>query len=162
MTLRAWRITKSKYSAQAFSGEGARLYGGRWTSPGQLVVYVSQTLSLATLEILVHLHSEEPLASYSFLSVEIPDKLIKTLNKRHLPPNWRDSPAPSKVRAVGDRWIREASSLVLKVPSTVIPHEHNFLINVRHPDFKKLVIHPPQPLQLDARLNQYSQALRDA
>src|SRR5258708_6918344 len=100
---RAWRITKAKYAAQAFDGEGACLYGGRWTSAGTPVVYVADSLSLATLEVLVHLQQSLVLADYVVFTVEFPDECVKQLSPRDLAHNWRDFPTPAENQALGDR-----------------------------------------------------------
>ena len=71
MTLSAWRITKQKHAKSAFSGEGARIYGGRWNSPGTPIIYTAQSQALAVLEVLVHLDSPELLKRYSLFEVEM-------------------------------------------------------------------------------------------
>jgi RES domain-containing protein len=149
---RAWRIVKAKYAEHAFTGEGARLYGGRWTSPGVRAVYVSSSLSLATLEVLVHLSNSGPLVSYSVYTVDFPEDLVEELDRGKLPENWRVYPAPVELQRLGDRWIRGESSVVLKVPSVIVPDEHNYLMNPRHTDFSKLSFSQPEPFDADPRL----------
>jgi RES domain-containing protein len=149
---RAWRIVKTKYADHAFSGEGARLYGGRWTSPGVRVVYASSSLSLATLEVLVHLQNSGPLLSYSVCTVDFPEDLVKELAVRSLPHNWRAYPAPAGLRRLGDDWVRGKASVVLKVPSVIVPEEHNYLINPDHRDFPHLSFSEPEPFDMDPRL----------
>ena len=78
MKRRAWRIVKAKHAATAFDGEGARLFGGRWNSPGTRMIYTSATLSLAALESLVHL-SPPVLFKYVAIPVEFDESLIETL-----------------------------------------------------------------------------------
>jgi RES domain-containing protein len=149
---RAWRIVKTRYADHAFTGEGARLYGGRWTSPGVRVVYASSSLSLATLEILVHLQSSGPLTYYSVCTVDFPAGLIEEIDVRALPETWREYPAPVELRQLGDGWIRGESSVVLKVPSVIVPEEHNYLLNPRHRDFFSLSFSEPEPFDVDSRL----------
>src|SRR3712207_9538441 len=84
-----WRIVKSRYAAAAFDGEGARLYGVRWNSPGTRMVYTSSTISLAVLEVLVHLQEASLLSSYSLVSVSFDDALIECLDRSRLPDGWR-------------------------------------------------------------------------
>lgn len=79
MTLRAWRILKAKHADQAFTGEGARLHGGRWNTEGAAVIYTSATISLAVLEILVHLESAALLSKYQLTSVEFEEKPVTVL-----------------------------------------------------------------------------------
>ena len=150
--VRAWRIVKTRYADHAFTGEGARLYGGRWTSPGVRAVYTSSSLSLATLEILVHLQGSGPLVSYSVCSVDFPEALLEDLDAGALPKNWREYPAPVELQKLGDAWIRGGSSVVLRVPSVVVPWEHNYLLNPVHPDFPTLQFSRLEPFDMEPRL----------
>ena len=153
MSVTAWRIVKQKYPLRkAFDGEGARLYGGRWNSPGTSMVYTAQSQSLATLEMLVHLDTPDLLAKYAFFEVTMEEALIAVLDVRNLPRNWRSDPPPAKLRALGDVWVTNATSAVLRVPSTVIPVEHNYLLNPKHSDFLKLQLGKAVPFRYDARL----------
>jgi len=149
----AFRICATRYSPTAFSGEGAKIAGGRWNSAGLPVVYCSSSLSLATLEILVHLEEPEILAHhFSFFEVGIPKELIETLNPAKLPPGWRAETTFPQTSALGDAWIRSMKSAVLSVPSAVTPGEVNFLLNPRHPDFGKIRIGEMQRFEPDPRL----------
>ena len=136
---RAWRIIKSRFAAEAFSGEGARLYGGRWNSPSIAMVYTAGSVSLATLELLVHLNNTSVLPSFSICPVDFDDSLVELLDRATLPQGWNESPPPTSLRTIGDDWISRGSSVVLRVPSAVIENENNYLINAAHTDFKKLV-----------------------
>ena len=136
----------------AFDGEGARLYGGRWNSPGTRVVYVAGSVSLAVLEVLVHLGDAGVLSSYSLCAVEFGDGLIEPLDRSGLPAGWRSYPAPFALRGIGDAWVRDASSVVLEVPSAVIERESNYLINPMHPDFASVNVGEPEPFEFDSRL----------
>ena len=89
MTLSAWRIVKRKYASSAFSGEGARLFGGRWNNPGVAMVYTAQSQSLAALELLVHLDSSDLLATYVVFEVRIDESLIARVDSAELPRHWR-------------------------------------------------------------------------
>ena len=152
MIYSAWRIVKTKYLNEAFDGEGARLYGGRWNSPGNRAVYVAEHASQAILEVLVHLESSSALSAYSLVKVEFDESLIEELANEELPPNWRRSPPPLEVQSIGDRWIDEARSVVLKVPSAVLPIESAYLFNPRHPEFESIRISAPMPFSFDKRL----------
>ena len=147
-----WRLVKARLAARAFSGEGARLHGGRWSSPGTSVVYISETLSLAALEVLVHVQSSGLLTSYVTCRVEFDSDWSSVIDRARLPSDWRTSPAPAELRAIGDDWVRERRSLLLKVPSAIVPLEHHCLINPAHPDFARLTIGPPEPFMFDTRL----------
>jgi RES domain-containing protein len=149
---RAWRITKAKYANNAFDGEGARLYGGRWSSPGTRVVYVADSLALATLEILVHLQNTRTLADYVVFRSDFSAESVQILPEGDWPNRWRAYPSPADVQAVGDRWIRAARTPLLRVPSAVIPQECNYLLNPAHADFTRIAIAGPFPLDIDPRL----------
>jgi RES domain-containing protein len=148
----AWRIVKRKRSRTAFSGEGARQYGGRWNSRGVPMAYTAASQSLAALEMVVHLDSSELLHHYVVFEVGIDESLIEKLDRARLPRNWRADPPPAKVRELGNAWAKSCTSAVLQVPSATLPAENNFLLNPRHPDFPKLVIGKPSAFQFDPRL----------
>jgi len=153
MTLRAWRIIKRKHSKDAFSGEGARQFGGRWNSPGVPVVYTAEHVSLAVLEILVHVEHTALLADYVLFQVDFEEGLAEILEQSALPRNWRSYPAPLSLRAIGDQWIADGRSAVLSVPSAVVPLERLFLLNPQHVDFTRIKVGQPQPFSFDARLS---------
>jgi len=110
--VRAWRVTLAKkHAATAFSGEGARQYGGRWNSMGTVVVYCSAHLSLAILETLVHIDQSQLGRRYVYFKVEIPDTLsVQTLTPNQLPLNWQEEPAPLSLATVGDDWVRQGKT----------------------------------------------------
>lgn len=150
--IRAWRIVKTRYSADAFTGEGARLFGGRWNSSGIAMVYTAGSKSLATLELLVHLDNTSALSSFSICPVDFADSLVELIDAATLPRDWRQSPPPISLQAVGDDWTSRGSSVVLRAPSAVIETEYNYLINPAHNDFKKLVVGGLEVFKLDPRL----------
>ena len=137
MILTAWRIVKRKHADTAFSGAGARLLGGRWNSPGRPVVYAAGSASLALLEILVHLESTL-LPHYVGIPVRFDSDLVSRLDPDSLPAHWSRFPAPEVLQRIGDGWLIEAETPVLRVPSAVMPLEWNFLLNPRHPRFDEL------------------------
>lgn len=147
-----WRIVKTRLAGRAFDGEGARRYGGRWNSPGTRVVYTSQSVSLAVLELLVHLQASRSLASYALLSARFEDRFVSAVDRASLPSDWRAFPAPPALQRIGDAWIASGSTLVLEVPSAIVEGESNYLINPVHPDFRRLRIGPPVRFRLDSRL----------
>jgi len=148
----AYRIVKAKYAGGAFDGEGARLQGGRWSATGTRIVYAAGSMSLALLEILVHLQNAAALSAYVVIRVEFPDNLVGDLDPSLLPANWRASPAPAGTMKIGDDWVRESRSAVLRVPSVIVPREHNFLINPGHQDFSRITIGDPARLDVDPRV----------
>jgi RES domain-containing protein len=156
LTFSAWRITKEVHAGSAFSGEGARLYGGRWNSRGSAVIYTAQSQSLAVLEMLVHLDSPELLKHFVLFEVTIPSALVEDLDLTKLPRNWKENPIPVEVQAVGDSWLQRQPSAVLRVPSTLVPSESNFLLNPAHPEFRRLHMGKAVPFAFDGRLVQHS------
>ena len=152
MTVSAWRIVKRKHAAAALNGEGARLFGGRWNSPGVAMVYTAQSRSLAALELLVPLDSSALLERYLLFEVRIDESLIVRVDLSELPRNWRADPPPTRLREIGDAWLAVGSSAGLQAPSTVVPAESNFLLNPGHSDFTKLYIGKPSPFRFDRRL----------
>jgi RES domain-containing protein len=147
----AWRLTKTKYLAAAWDGEGAKRFGGRWNSVGVPAVYTSATLALALVETLVHL-SSSVLPAYSAVPIEIEESLIVALDPLVLPANWKDYPPPRDTRAIGDQWVSEGRSAVLRVPSVVVPSEFNYVLNLAHPDFAAIKIGRALPFPFDPRL----------
>ncbi|MFQ5485523.1 MAG: RES family NAD+ phosphorylase, partial [Desulfobacterales bacterium] len=103
---RAWRIINKKHAVHAFDGEGSRRYGSRWTSPEVRVVHASANLSLALLEVLVHLKVSAPLLAYLVYTVDFSEDLVEELDEDDLPENWRSYPAPAELRVLGDVWFR--------------------------------------------------------
>lgn len=148
----AWRIVATRFAADAFTGEGAFVNGGRWNSPGVRMVYTAGSTSLALLELLVHLRNTEALRAFSLCSVKFEERLVSSLDRATLPKDWRKSPAPVSLQALGDDWISSRASVVLRVPSAVVDDESNYLINPEHRDFRRLEISTPKPFDLDARL----------
>lgn len=149
--LSAWRLTKTKHLSTAWDGEGARKSGGRWNSAGIAVVYTSGTLSLALVEVLVHLPSGI-LSAYSAVRIEFEQSLVTVFGFAELPGNWKDHPAPPETKAIGDKWVAERKSPVLEVPSVVVPNESNYVLNPFHPAFGDIRIGRPMSFPFDPRL----------
>jgi RES domain-containing protein len=149
--LTVWRLTTARFARSAFSGEGARLYGGRWNHKGVPLVYTAETQSLAMLEMLVQ---DEPLrARYVMIEARIPANVrIDRLSVADLPTQWREPHARAELRAIGSEWAREQTAAVLAVPSAVIPAELNYLLNPLHADFRRISIGKPQRFETDLRL----------
>lgn len=151
MKRQAWRIVKARHAATAFTGEGASRFGGRWHSRGTWIAYTSATKALAALETLVHLNPPVRFRYVAF-PVTFDDALVETIRAATLPADWKDEPPPASGQAIGDRWIREARSAVLELPSVIVPSESNYLLNPAHPDFRRVAIGKPVPFAFDPRL----------
>jgi len=150
--IQAWRLIKAEHADDAFVGEGARRSGGRWNSKGVRVAYTSGSLSLATLEVMVHTPFYRALKNYVCIPIDFNLNLSQSITTEDLPDNWTADPIPQSVKELGDRWIQNQESVILKVPSAIIPVEYNYLINPSHPDFEKVVILSPQKFAFDPRL----------
>jgi RES domain-containing protein len=148
----AWRISKTRYAPTSFDGEGARRYGGRWNSVGTRISYASESVALATLEVLVGLQDTALLTAYSLLKVQFPEALIEKLDRRTLPLAWNQYPPSEETQMLGDLWVAQRRSVVLQVPSAVVETEYNYLFNPEHEQFHELIIHKPEPFRLDPRL----------
>jgi len=154
MTIEAWCTVRTKHARAAFDGEGARRFGGRWNSPGTAVVYTAGSTSLAVLELLVHLDAVDALKGYCLFRAAFDETLVERIESHALPRGWADAVPRTEVRAFGDQWVEEGRSAVLRVPSAVVPHEWNYLLNPRHDNFRDITISKRQRLVLDPRLIQ--------
>ncbi|MGJ8634008.1 MAG: RES family NAD+ phosphorylase [Luteolibacter sp.] len=149
----AFRLCANRYLSSAFSGEGAKIAGGRWNSDGRPMVYCASSLSLATLEVLVHLEEPEILERYfSYFEIRFPAEMVTETDLGALPKNWRSEDGLPATRSLGDEWLVSFGSPVLSVPSAVTPGELNFLLNPRHPDFRKIEIGNSETFSPDPRL----------
>jgi RES domain-containing protein len=147
-----WRICRERYAGEAFSGHGARLFGGRWNSPGTPMVYASSSLALAAIELFVHLEPNQQPGDLVSIAALLPaGEPAQRLAPDQLPPAWwTDDVKP--LRRLGDQWIRDVASLAIEVPSAALRMEWNVLINPLHPKIAELKIEPPQPFHFDARM----------
>jgi RES domain-containing protein len=146
-----WRLCAARHARSALSGDGARLYGGRWNDKGVPLVYTSSTLALAVVEILVHV--DDVPANFVAIRIDIPTEVaVEQLSARRLPRAWREHPAPARLQRVGTEWAQSLRSVALEVPSAIIPQERNVLINPLHPARSALVVHKPQRFAFDRRL----------
>jgi len=131
----AYRLVKNKFVNEAFTGDGARMYGGRWNSKGNSCVYCASSESLAILEVFVHIEDYSILQSYSLFQIELSKSDIEYIDNKTLPALWKEQPAPPETSDIGDAWLKSCTSLALAVPSVVVPREHNYILNTLHGDF---------------------------
>ena len=142
--MRVWRLARKRFAT--LDGTGARLYGGRWNRRGQAVVYTSVNLSLAVLEVIVHLELalEDFPADYVKIGIEVPDTLrierIEALPR-----------TAAQTVQVGANWYDYGRAVGLSVPSVVMPEERNLLLNPSHPDFERIRALPAKPFLFDPR-----------
>jgi RES domain-containing protein len=151
--LKVWRICKRKYADSAFEGVGAKKAGGRWNSRGTAVVYTSESLALAALELLVHLNVDEEPPNLVALRAEVPDDLpMESVEIDEMPEGWRRVTGHTSLADRGDAWQAAGQSSALSVPSVVVPEERNILLNPEHPDFESIEIGEPRDFTFDERL----------
>lgn len=149
--MRVWRITRQRYVK--LDGEGARLNGGRWNSVGVAAVYASETLALAALEYLVHVDVEDVPSDLCALKLAVPDDApLEEVALGDLPSDWNRVEDHPACTGRGDQWARTGAALVLRVPSVVIPAEHNYLLNSRHPLMEKVRVVSTETFAFDRRL----------
>ena len=149
--MRVWRLCLRKY--RRFDGAGARLHGGRWNHTGTSIVYTSGSLSLAALELFVHVDSDIIPDGLIAIPADVPDDLkVETVDHASLPKNWRSYPAPDSLKDIATTWVNRSSAAALAVPSAVIPSERNYLLNPKHPDFRRIRVHDGTPFQFDPRM----------
>jgi RES domain-containing protein len=148
-----WRIEKAKRAATARSGEGARIVGGRWTSPGYPAVYCAEHLSLAILEVIVH--SPEPnqrsVPRLRF-RIQLDRALVDHVLEKQIPADFSPRTPYTLTRAVGDAWLLESRRPALSVPSAIVPTERNYILNPMHPAFDRIAWDAHEPILLDERL----------
>lgn len=146
--IRVYRIIEPRQASHPFSGAGSDA-GGRWTSPRTQGVYASLSPATAMIEYLVHLEGETP-RELLMATASVPIECV--LAQVELPGEWPERPYRDNVRHIGDDWSRSKRSFALRVPSAVVPDEHNILLNPEHPDFAKLQLEQLTPVRLDPRL----------
>ena len=148
--MRVWRLQRRVY--HPLDGEGARRNGGRWNTRGVAVVYSSSTLSLATLELLVHVDPDlipDDLAAYE---IDLPEDLSReAVGLDDLPADWREPENPG-CKAIGDAWIREGRVALLRVPSVIIPEEYNILVDPSHREAGRITVASEREFVFDPRL----------
>jgi RES domain-containing protein len=150
--MRVHRLSPKVHVRTAFTGDGGRFTAGRWNHRGHLVVYCSESRALAALEFFVNLDPSVAPADLAFIAADVPDELVTDFKREDLPSNWLDYPAPDSLREIGTEWLTRKSSAALRVPSAVIPEEHNILLNPRHADFGLIQIGTPAKFRFDPRM----------
>ena len=132
-----FRISAEKYSNELSSSGSAN----RWNKSKQFVIYTGSSRSLSSLELVVHRSSIKPSLVYKVMIIYVPDKeeLYNQVSLKLLPKNWRSIRAYPILQEIGANWYQKKETLILKIPSAIIPQEYNYIINTSHPDFEKNV-----------------------
>jgi RES domain-containing protein len=146
-----YRIVQAEWAATALTGEGARLFGGRWNPPGVPAVYLADSRALAALEIIVHAPREVTSLEWRIFEVEVPEPWIETVKPEALPRDWQALPSSAGARQFGGRCLR-GGALAYRLPSAVIPEEFTLLLNPLHPEFGKSRVTGPKEFHFDPRV----------
>lgn len=150
--MRAFRLVRKKY-ANPLSGEGAARSGNRWNSKGTALIYCADSRALAMAEVAVHLSLGLLPKDYEIVELEIPgDVPLRSLASVDLPAGWNSFPHLLQTQRIGDKFVAEAESCVLQVPSAVVPGDFNYLLNPAHPDFERIQLKSRVAFPFDARL----------
>jgi len=146
-----FRLILEKYSPD-WSGTGAELSGRRWNSKGIPMIYTSESRALCTAEVAVHMPLGSPPKDYQLLAINIPaDIALTEVDVHSLPAGWKKFPYLEQTQLLGDDFIIKNEFPVMKVPSSVIPGDYNYLLNPRHPDFAKVKVITTEPYEFDER-----------
>jgi len=137
--IQAYRLVKRKWASHAFDGQGAKRYGGRWNSKGRSCVYLTGSVALGLLEVMVHINDYTILQQYTVFELQFEFSDLYRLSERFLPADWQSYPAPLSTADIGDQWLDKNESAVLAVPSVIVPHEYNYLLNPVHADFDGII-----------------------
>jgi RES domain-containing protein len=145
-----YRLTNGEF-INDLSGTGAKLYGGRWNAAGFNALYTTENISLAVLEILVHIKRYKTPIDYHLVFIEIPETFSPAIiNKEKLKRNWKDD--ISYTQFIGDEFLKSSNELLLKVPSVIVDQENNYIINPKHPGISKIKITATKLFEFDERL----------
>jgi len=150
-----FRIEREKYLSTTLNGIGASISEGyRWNSLNTRIVYTAETRALATLEVSVHLDLSEDLPDDRFyVEIEVPDAItIQEVKLEDLPNDWNSKPPSLITQTIGDDFVNYNEAAILKVPSSIVPKEFNYLINPLHPDSSKIKVLSTSKMMFDQRL----------
>ena len=142
--MRLWRLVDHRFAASPLTGHGTNLDGGRWNSPGRRVVCTAPSKASANLELIAaNPWRVESSRKFVLLRMDVPDAVSReTVRLVDFPPDWSSS--PEATRKIGDRWLVERRTCILRVPSVTVPGDANYLINPEHADFELLFARPPE------------------
>jgi RES domain-containing protein len=144
-----YRICLAKYAGELVASGNP----GRWNLRGQFVIYAAGSRALACLENVVHRSGEGLNSLFNVLRIEVPDDLaVEELALAQLPPGWQPTSAYARCQPLGADWYRRQATAVLRVPSSIIAHEHNYVLNTRHPDFARVRIAGREDFAFDPRI----------
>jgi len=145
-----YRLVNCVY-ADDLSGNGARLYGGRWNSEGKAMVYLASSRSLAVLEALAHLSPTNMPDDFCMMTIETPDD-FEELDVETLPADWQEYPEIQAIKQTGNDFLKNKRNLLLKVPSALVNEEYNYLMNPLHTKAGAVKVVSKKSFSFDERL----------
>ena len=144
-----YRLCSSQFPAD--SGTGAGLFGGRWNRVGTEVIYAAESPSLAALEILVHFSSVP--GNFALTQILLPEDVpVLTWDLPSLPDGWDNEVPSTLTQDLGEAWVQRAEQAVLRIPSSIVPTDFNYVINPAHPHFPRIEFGESKPFRFDPRL----------
>jgi len=127
-----WRISRHR----DLRGIGGLKAAGRWHYAGHIIVYMTETPASALLEVCVHTSANDVPPEFTLLKIEGPDLEVPSVKNDDMPDGWRTR--LEVTRDIGTAWLEKNDSVLLQVPSVIVPETVNFLFNPSHkkaPDF---------------------------
>lgn len=146
-----YRITLTKFSIKLVASG----YPARWNSKDVKMIYTAQSRALACLENIVHRNSKGLQKNFRVMQISVPDDITLTeINEKELIPRWKEFTKMPYTQSLGDKWVREAKSCILKVPSAIINGDANYLLNPEHSDYNRIQLLNTEPFdfEFDERL----------
>jgi len=149
--MQLFHLGSSRYALQ-LTGEGARLFGGRWNMKGDACIYTSGTRSLCLLEYAVNVQLDELPPELTMTEYALPDKLCKMIARDDLPADWFSLPAPMSAKLFGSALLADPSCVCFAVPSAVVPAELNYVLNPAARQFNQLSVVGTELFTFDHRI----------
>jgi len=142
----------SKRYARQLTGDGARLFGGRWNEKGDPCIYTSGTRSLCILEYLANVAMEDLPSELEITVYELPDRFCKVIDRKELPDDWNEIPSPMSTKIFGSSLLTDQRTVCFAIPSVIVPAELNYILNPAATNFKELTILSTEPFVVDSRI----------
>lgn len=143
-----WRISRHR----DLSGTGGLRAAGRWHYAGRAIVYLADSPASSLLEVCVHTSANDVPPEFTLLKIEGPEMHVPSVRTDDLPDDWR---ARIEVtRDLGSAWLERLDSVLLSVPSAIVPETVNYLFNPSHPDAAKFRIVDAIAYPFDPRLKE--------
>ena len=147
--MQVYRICLAKYADDLFAS-GRR---ARWNTQDKFVIYTASSRALACLENVVHRSGEGLSEQFRVLVIDVPDAIaMEEVPVAQLPMGWEKASRYALCQPLGDTWYERRQAAVLRVPSSIVPQEFNYILHTRHPDFKRIRIMAREEFSFDSRI----------